>query len=588
MSSMTPVVLVSLPNLPYLLGTFDTTSFRQWWRSAPFPDDLEEIKKGFHIYGRTHLALAQRKDGRWAIYRSKNYGIDWARVFLAAPGEVIYDIVLITFGRAVLNTSLGFYETVNAGTTWDLVLDLPTAPNAPAFCNIGGGDVLMCTDGRYIWRSTNIARSWTRVCDMHSVRHTTYYYSMSGYYTGPSIPCISGANGRVFAANGPFLVRSDDGGLTFGVVAYWEYYPGLASLIFRPPQSLVYDRLWPMTTNPGFLISQILISSIDGPEGDDVVFILKMNDVRPVVGSTELFAWTLKTWTSNPVLAKNNHWKPIFQQYLTPSEGETHIDSYNVAVLGQNYNDKLTFSAQTRLDPATGKPIPSLKYTNDGGETWTDVDLNKIQIGNAEGGGICSGSMMDDNFAKLTWVGPACNNYGSYDYVEQSRRQCQSYEFDAVIEHAGPTARQVSESLDALVEKAESEEESLDALIEQQISLPYDIDALVEGMTSKSYLLDRTLEGQTTEEESLDAIVALDVPVLYDLDTYIWARPRAIYHLNTLLHDKVSASYLCDVIIVEYKLGERLSMMEHKIPQFFDLVVPSQSHGAFSSKEMLV
>ena len=43
-TSMTPVVLVSLPNLPYLLGTFDTTSFKSWWRSAPFPDELVEIK----------------------------------------------------------------------------------------------------------------------------------------------------------------------------------------------------------------------------------------------------------------------------------------------------------------------------------------------------------------------------------------------------------------------------------------------------------------------------------------------------------------------------------------------------------------
>ena len=125
MSSMTPVALVSLPNLPYLLGTFDTQQFREWWRSAPFPDDLEDIKKGFHIYGRTHLVLAKRKDGRWAVYRSKNYGIDWERVWLAAEGEIIYDIVLITFGWAILNTSLGFYETTSAGKNWTLVLGLP-------------------------------------------------------------------------------------------------------------------------------------------------------------------------------------------------------------------------------------------------------------------------------------------------------------------------------------------------------------------------------------------------------------------------------------------------------------------------------
>ncbi|MHB8123472.1 MAG: SpaA isopeptide-forming pilin-related protein [Desulfuromonadaceae bacterium] len=434
MSSMTPVVLVSLPNLPYLLGTFDTTQFRQWWRSAPFPDELENIKKGFHIYGRTHLALAQRKDGRWAVYRSKNYGIDWEGVFLGEAGEIIYDIVLITFGRAILNTSRGFFETVNAGTTWSLVLGVLAAPNAPAFCNIGGGDVLMCTDGRYIWRSTDIARSWTAVLDMRQVWHRKYSTTLR-QYTGPSLPCISGANGRVFVAHGPFLLRSDDGGLTFHIVIYWESSRALVGGLI-PPEAVVWDRIWKKEeylTNPCFLISQILISSIDGPMGDDVVFCLKINDVRPVAGYTDLFAWTFKTWTSNPVSMKNQHFKIIFQQYLTPSDSGNHLDSFEVAVLGQNYNDKLIFSAQTRID-AGGNRVPSLKYSVDGGENWIDIDITNIKIGDPEGGGNYGGSMMDDNFAKLTWVGPACCNSGHYDFIELSRRQCQSYEADVCVE----------------------------------------------------------------------------------------------------------------------------------------------------------
>lgn len=52
MSARTPVALIYLPNQPYLIGTFDTTNFTNWWRSKPFPDAIEFIKKGMHVYGR--------------------------------------------------------------------------------------------------------------------------------------------------------------------------------------------------------------------------------------------------------------------------------------------------------------------------------------------------------------------------------------------------------------------------------------------------------------------------------------------------------------------------------------------------------
>jgi hypothetical protein len=584
---MTPVVLISLPNLPYLLGTFDTARFRSWWRSAAFPDEIENIKKGFHIYGRTHLALAHRKDGRWAVYRSKNYGIDWERVFLAAVGEKIYDIVLITFGRAILNTSLGFYETVNAGTSWSLVLGLPSAPNAPAFCNIGGGDVLMCTDGRYIWRSANIARSWTMVCDMQTVLHGKTQVGNTRYL-GPSVPCIAGANGRVVAGHGPFLVRSDDGGLIFKPVAYWETDPIQAPAILRPPADLVYNRIWSYLQLPertiskaGYIITQILISSIDGPAGNDVVFVLKMNDLWPVRGNTELFAWTLKTWTSDPILQKNGHWKPIFQQHLTPTVDESHLCSYDVAVMGANYNDKLLFSAQTRID-STGKPVPSLKYSTDGGENWTDINLDQIKIGDPTGGGIYGGSMMDDNFAKLTWSGPACNNYGSYNFVELYRRQCQSYELDAGVQKTSSKSYQV----DAIACSTPTKTEELDVIIAiPKVTKPYEIDALAEGRGAKSYRIDRTLEGEATKDQELDAVVTADNHVDDMLDALVWANIKKHYHLGVLLKWKASSIYNIDTILVKNRLNERLSGIEREIVQFVDIDVPTIPYSPLDSRK---
>ena len=571
-TSMTPVVLVSLPNLPYLLGTFDTTNFRQWWRSAPFPDDLEEIKKGFHIYGRSHLAIAKRKDGRWAIYRSKNYGIDWERVFLAAAGETIYDLVLITFGRAIMNTSLGFYETVNAGTSWSLVLGLPSAPNAPAFCNIGGGDVLMCTDGRYIWRSTNIARAWTQVCDMHAVGHLP---TLHNYYTGLSIPTIAGACGRVLAANGPFLVRSDDGGLTWHYVAYWETYAGATGS--PPPHEIIYNRLY--TNPPGFLINQITVSSVDGVTGDDVCFLIKIDDIYPVAGTNTLFSRLFVTYTAG--VYKNNYFKPIFQQYLTPSNGKQQVSCYDVPVTGANYNDRLAFSAQTRTDPVTGKSIPSLKYSADGGATWYDVDLNATQIGDPSNGGNYGGSIVDDNFAKLTWVAPACNNQGAYNFVELSRRQCQSYEMDAGVEKKNTKSYQIGGTLVAHHTKSQN----IDVITEATPAKPYNIDALAEGQVSKIYQIDRTLEGLVTKSHDLDAICVAGIPVNDWLDVLMWANIRKYYHLDAMLNGKIAKPYLVDAILVKDRLNEKLSTIEREMVQFLDIDVPGIPYAPLDSRQ---
>lgn len=578
----TPVALISLPNLPYFLGTFDTTNFKQWWRSNALPDSLESITKGFHIYGRTHLAIAKRADGRWAIYRSKNYGIDWGRVFLAASGEKIYDIVLITFGWAIINTSTGFYETVNAGTTWTKISNLPGTTATPAFCNIGGGDVLMCTDGRYIWRSTDKARHWTLICDQQTIRRTDYA-GKSGYYTGPSKPCICGANGRVYAASGPFLSRSDDGGLTFEVVAYWEYNPKLAAAISRPPKAVVYDRMWGSNApnnDPGFLISQILISSVDGVLGDDANYLVKIDDVYPVSGYEDLFSWVFKSWTIDAAYAKNANWKVIFQQPLTPVADGQHLSSYDVSVMGQNYNDKLAFSAQTTTGP-DGKKVVSLKYSTDGGATWKDIDLNAIKVGDPDNGGSSAGSMMDDNYAKLTWVGPACNNSGHYDFVELYRTQCQSYELDAKVKASHTRSYQVG----SIVEKSKIKAESVDAILKAKPPKSYNIDVMAQGHNTRTYRIDRTCEGTSTKDQEIDAIVEKDQAVIESLDVIAQGQPRRYYLVSAYLRSKRSASYLCDVILVEDGLTETVQKMISKFPQFMDLVDPGLPYEVYDSRK---
>jgi len=576
MSTQLPVVLLSCPNLPYFLGTFDTINFNRWWRSNALPDDIVDIKKGFHIYGRTHLAIAKRRDGRWAIYRSKNYGIDWDRVWLAAEGEAIYDLVLITYGWAIMNTSKGFYETVNAGTDWNLVLGTPGgAPNAPALCNIGSdgrySDILMCTDGRYIWRSVNKARSWTKVSDMTTIPHSLRYYS------GVSIPCIAGANGRVYIGHGPFLIRSDDAGLSFIPATFWDRVSS------TPPQKVVYDRLGRKIGNqivdPGFLVNSIIISSIDGPTGSDVVFLVRIEDLYPVEGYTDLFSWTFKTEDS--FRSKNYLFRLIFQQHLSPIESGQQLDSFDVAVLGESYNDKLIFSAQTNI--IDGKPVPSLKYSLDGGTNWYDVDVSNAMIGDPEEGGVFDISLVDDAFAKNTWVGPGCNNKGDYDYVELYRTQLQSYEVDAMTE-SSERSIQKTQKLDAILVKRPGVEQNIDAILTRPSKIPYNVDGLFQGVVAASYRVDRTLEGVTAVPELLDGLVEKAIDVPYETDAHLWANLHVHDMVDALLKDKNASIYQIDAIFRRNNLPTKLVFIEKINPQFLDLMAPDIPYAPIDSR----
>lgn len=576
MSTRMPVVLVSLPNLPYLLGTFDTTKFRDWWRSAPFPDALQNIKKGFHIYGRSHLAIAQRTDGRWAIYRSKDYGINWERVFLASAGVVIYDLVLINFGWAIMNASDGFYETVNAGTAWTKIASLPGATAVPAFCNIGDGDILMCTDGRYIWRSTDIARHWTLVCDQYTILHP---YTKNGpiYYTNLTYPCIAGANGVVFCGCGPFLSYSYDNGLTYANQYHgWELDPRIDGYVWgQPPASLVWARLG---SKPEFLIKQILVTSVDGPGPLDVTFALRYDDLVPRAGQSTLFSQFFQSRIAGTI-----GWAPKFQQYISPTES-SQLSAYDLPNTGAASKDRLVFSAQTKID-AAGNPVPSLKYSLDGGTTWIDIDITKARFGDSTGAPVYDISFLDDNFAKTTWVFGACDNSGNWSVTEQYRRQCLSYELDLKLS----TIHTKNCTIDGIISKTPFVAQQIDGIFEKTALRPYQNDVLCQGSQAKSYLLDRQLQGKVSHESPVDVILSVDTPCPYQIDVgRMWKQPRKYYHLDALMRTIVGRNYSCDVVLVKNNLNSILSKMAGKIPQFLDLDVPEESEGAFDSKQETV
>jgi competence protein ComGC len=310
---------------------------------------------------------------------------------------------------------------------------------------------------------------------------------------------------------------------------------------------------YPPNDNPNILITELNISSVDGPTGDDVVLLVKLDDLAPVSGQTQLFTYVFKSYTSGDY--KNNYYKPIFQQFLTPETYGQHLSSYNVAVLGADYNDKLVFSAQIKV--LNGVSVPSLKYSTDGGVTWVDVDLSKIKIGDPNAGGSYGGSMLDDNFAKLTWVAPPCNNQGSYDFVELYRRQCQSYELDCNIEaDRRPPEQEHAESclIDAMFEKSRTKLYRCDAILKESQGEGYEVDAILERSCNiRDCQVDVIVKKKRTKIYQVRAIVERSYAARYRTDAVVEKNQAVPESVDALVEAALLKSYNIDAFAEGHK-----------------------------------
>jgi len=68
---MQPAVLSVVDGKNFLLGTFDTTGFQNWWKSETFPGEVESIQRPLHVYGQYHVCICKMSNGTYSIYRTK-------------------------------------------------------------------------------------------------------------------------------------------------------------------------------------------------------------------------------------------------------------------------------------------------------------------------------------------------------------------------------------------------------------------------------------------------------------------------------------------------------------------------------------
>ncbi len=605
MSELRSVTLVYLPGSNFLIGTFDASRVTEWWVSSGFTD-VETVDKGIQLYGSIHVAICKKLDGTWSIFKSDDYAQSWYEVLNFV--HQIYDIVKVLPGRAIINTSNGFYETVDAGKTWQLVLGLPSAPVASAIANIGGGDILICTDGRYIWRSTDLARSWLLVCDQAAVSYRGWYkiidqwgsddYGFSWTRGSPLTAAVAGANGEVLCAYGPWLTISVDYGKTwsngssgnYGVIwtNCWDgYFPGFEGLseingnVF-PDRSLIYDKFPSSATDYSrFSIKQIVLSSASGNSISDVKYVIRVDDNTATTGQLYSMLFyghhgrymhpTHHAWADDP--------SPTFHLVSRSVVGATDtnkIASYELPMSGDANNiDRVVISVQSKYEGDVLKPFMKVSY--DGGKTWEKLDLTLIEFELPTDNGSI---IHDETFVNNVWVWGLCQNEGYWQDSSAYWRRLQSYDMDWVLQpyETLESTYDMRVKIELPVVGYSNYDMAVYVLGRHLVSMLHD--SLIEVTNEKSYLNTTILEQRQYSNYATDEITEIDREMPYEMILWLEKTSHKPYVMSYHTEVSSSASYAMTAWFGQVTVPD----IDWASPQWWNILFPDTTKAPLNSR----
>lgn len=504
---MRPVVLVKLPNSNQFLGTFDTATYTNWWKSQPMPDTVQSIIQNEWCYGQYHLCLTKQANGKWGICRSGDYGMNWTLVAEFTPE--VYSMMRIDFGWMLLNAADGWYESTDTGFTWNYISN--GAPGCRTVINLEN-NILLASNGNYIYRSTDTGKNWTTVQNCHNMQVKDFHnnvYVANIVYNGDSYPALAGCNNRVLAGCGPILLISDDAGLTWvGHPSYLYYGWGWnkqKQIVYSPGYAGGEGSSYWSLSNPVRFLQIVHSKSATIPE--DNYFIARV--YHPRLGVVRNYMSTVGGWGWNATFDQP------FSGYYTGN-----MSSYETMNIGTNQQTIFVFNSQMEYNPTTRGFSPTPKVSSDGGITWTDVNPNLIKVyeGDPDLGGryVLGGSFVEEDYTNQTWVGYPCHNSGRYV-------------------SSGFTRRGISHEVDTYL------------LYNPKLELPSDL--LLAKRLTKTYTLDYTTQDTWDVPADLDTVLKIvpDVPIT--MSQILMAIKDKSFANNMMLVQRYTSAMLPDLLV---------------------------------------
>lgn len=571
---MRPVALSVVEGRNFILGTFDTTGFQTWWKSLPFPGDVESIEDVTHIYGQYHACIVKLGNGTYSIYRTHDSGKTWKEVYNTS--DIIYSITRIDYGHVIASTSTGWLEsTLDSGLTWTKISSF--APGCKTVINIGD-DVLFGHDGSKIWRSYDLGHSWSRVLQKSFWFSTGYHdETLTQNFTWDSYahPALAGAGNSVYVGFGPYLNISHDlGEHWFTHLQGWdkffsEYKGGWGgSNLFSP----FYNTR----------ILQLEMTDISGLNSDDHVLMARVLDLDT---NQVLYAYSGANYhfEDAPEKGTGYSWQTRFS---LPFADENHgiICSYNVLQPGSSEYNKLVMVCS--YDASNNAVV---MYSTDAGWTWSTLNHNNVSVYEGDPSqeiisGIGQYVFDEEYWTKATWVGSPCHNEGKWVY--EYNKTIRGLSWDTDILAIFQKEKSYGMDWSTLIEK--DKEYEVDLLCEKLHDTTINSSILLKATTIKSMIASGYLKTYFDKSGNIDIILAERIPKNLPSDLLMQKPIETFFTVR--MNQKDTAQKSCDFVmkLVDNHVDEIMTSINRYTPQAPDVRYPSIPYVPFDSRDQEV
>lgn len=551
---MMPVILTLLPNSLQFVGSFDTENVNEWWLSTPLPGAIEKIVSNCWVGGSIHVAVCLMLDGTYSIYQSLNYGKDWREVYNTA--DIIYDVDQIDYGWILVSTSGGWLESTNSADSFHTVST--QAPGCKTVVNIGE-NILMAHDGDFVWKSTNIARDWTKILDVHYIEWLDYHDpdqdpNRRTAWNGDSYPALAGVWSRVLVGAGPYLVITENRGTSW-TMPYW--YMANAHAAF--PEILPYSQ---------HRIMQILHTGTLGNGPEDNMFMLKIHhrhDSDRQGGES-----IVRHYYATNIFARMY---PRFDQFYSEAI-KNQMTAYQVLRVGSSFNDQIVFSGQTRYDTVLGRNVPSLKVSENGGWDWLDVDLANITVlpsDPSQEPSTGGGAFLNEYGIFSTWIGHPCHNSGRWKITTENWVRSLSYDIDMLIVDK-PRDKPFYGNM-KLVNRV-LKEFDLDTIIKLIGNPNYNLDVIIKKVQGLSHYHHLYVMKSFDETANADIVLVDRVTLPYLGDALVKKAQELDFTANILNRGISEHDFGINIILRKDYNDDLMRDLELDTPQLWDITAP--------------
>ena len=555
---MRPVVLSTIENRNFILGSFDIPNLQIWWKSLPFNGGVEKISDITHVYGQYHVCIVKMIDGTHSIYRTHDSGKTWAQVYNTP--DTIYSITQIDYGWVIASTSTGWLEsTLDSGLTWTKISSF--APGCRTVVNVSD-NVLFAHDCNYIWRSYDQATTWKKILNVHDF-DASMGYNWGRKWSGYCPPALDGFDGRLIAGCGPYLIYSDmpvSADMTPASFWYASTQWCLGELSFTKNLSNIK-------------ILQIIITDIRGRTAGSATIMVRLHDIP---NNKVLYITSTNCGTGSFIV-----------QFELPYRGDDigAISSYQVNKIGTSEKDTLT--TVTSFD---SENHPILLYSTNGGITWKTIITKDIIVyeGNPEQeipSELGQYIFEEDYLGPIAWITPICHNEGHWIGDENRIIQGLSWDIDFITKF---TPLKNYDALCGIVDIKNSNY-NFSILNQKSINNNYTMYMLKNCTNNKDITISSCIEKTFNKPlNNIDIINAAKINKSTDFNILSLKRIDSVFNMRMNQKDAVEKSCGFVIKLVDDHVEEIMTSINRYTPQAPDVRYPRTPYVPFDSRNQEV